>query len=81
LIKNKPGLKVAGIYCVPCEYRNVYVGKTGRSTETRCKEHMRFISLGPLEKSTVESTDLKQGTTQISVTPTSWIRSQDIWIA
>jgi hypothetical protein len=49
-IKDKQGLKVAGIYCVPCECSKVYVGQTGTSIKTRCKEHLRYICLGQPEK-------------------------------
>jgi hypothetical protein len=33
-IKDKMGLKVAGIYCVPCKCGKVCVGETGRIIET-----------------------------------------------
>jgi hypothetical protein len=38
--KRKLGLKIAGIYHVPCECSEVCVGQAGKSIETRCKEHM-----------------------------------------
>jgi hypothetical protein len=44
-IKDDLGLKVLGIYRIPCECGKVYVGQTGRSVEARCKEHMRHITL------------------------------------
>jgi hypothetical protein len=77
-VKDKLGLKVAGIYCVPCKCSSVYVGQTGRSIKTRCKEHMRYIRLGQPEKSTVA--EILNGITLTSVAPPSSIRSQDIWI-
>jgi hypothetical protein len=52
-IKDKLGLNITGVYCVPCECGKVYVGQTGRSIETRCKEHMRHIHLGQSEKFTM----------------------------
>jgi hypothetical protein len=52
-VKDKLDLKVAGIYCVPCECGKVYIGQTGGTIEARCKEHMRHIRLGQPEKSAV----------------------------
>jgi hypothetical protein len=52
-IRDRLGLQVVGIYCVPCECSKVYVGQTGKLIETRCKEHMRCIHLGQSEKSVV----------------------------
>jgi hypothetical protein len=37
------GLKVLGVYRIPCKCGKVYIGQTGRSTETRCKEHTRHL--------------------------------------
>jgi hypothetical protein len=48
LMKDNLGLEVAGIYCVPCECGKVYVGQTGRSIETRCKEHIKIHMPGPV---------------------------------
>jgi predicted GIY-YIG superfamily endonuclease len=39
MVKDNLGLKVPGVYRIPCERGKVYVGQTGRSTEARCKEH------------------------------------------
>jgi hypothetical protein len=50
-IKDKLGLKVAGIHCVSRECRKVCVAQTSRSIENRCKEHMRHICRGQPEKS------------------------------
>jgi hypothetical protein len=52
-VKDKLGLKVTSMYCVPCEYGEVYIGQTGRSIKTGCKVHMRCICLGQPEKSAV----------------------------
>jgi hypothetical protein len=52
-VKDKLGLKVAGIYCVPCECDKVHIEQTGRTIEARCKEYMRHIRLGQPEKSAV----------------------------
>jgi hypothetical protein len=37
-VKDDLGLKVLGIYNIPCECGKVYIGQTGHSTETRIKE-------------------------------------------
>jgi hypothetical protein len=43
MFRHKLGLKVAGIYCVPCKYGKAHVEQTDIFIETRCKEHMRHI--------------------------------------
>jgi predicted GIY-YIG superfamily endonuclease len=53
LVKNKLGLKAAGIYRIPCECGEVYVGQTEQTIETRLKEHRRHVCLNQLEKSAV----------------------------
>jgi hypothetical protein len=55
------GLKVEGIYCVPCECGKVYVGQTGRTIEIRCKEHMRYIRLYQPQKSVVAENIFETG--------------------
>jgi hypothetical protein len=52
-VKDKLGLKAAGIYRIPCECGKVYVGETGRSIEAWLKEHRRHIRLNQPEKSAV----------------------------
>jgi hypothetical protein len=52
-VKDDLGLKVPGMYHIPCECGKVYVSQTGRSIEARCKEHMRHICLNQPEKSAV----------------------------
>jgi hypothetical protein len=54
-------LKVSGVYCVPCECREVYIGQAGRSIGTRCKEQMRYKRLGQSEKSVVAEHRFKTG--------------------
>jgi hypothetical protein len=50
-IQDKLGLKVASLYCVPCDCSRVCVGQTGRFIKTGSKEHMRHIRMGQPEKS------------------------------
>jgi hypothetical protein len=51
--KDNLGLRVAGIYCIPCECSKAYIGQAGRTIEARRKEHMRHVRLQQPEKSTV----------------------------
>jgi hypothetical protein len=39
--KDELELKVPSVYRMPCECGKVYVGQSGRTVETRCKEHQR----------------------------------------
>jgi hypothetical protein len=38
-VKDNLGLRTPGVYRNPCECGKVYVGQTGRSVDTRLKEH------------------------------------------
>jgi hypothetical protein len=60
-VKDDLGLKVPGVYWIPCECGKVYMGQTGRSIETRCKEHMRHIHLHQPEKSVVAEHSVNTG--------------------
>jgi hypothetical protein len=80
-IKDKLGLKLAGVCCVPCKCGKVCVGQTDRSIETRCKEHMRHVRLSQPEKCTWQSIDLIQNITLISRAYPSRIKLQDMWTA
>ncbi|KAJ4443243.1 hypothetical protein ANN_04911 [Periplaneta americana] len=52
ILKLKSGLK-EGIYKIPCECGEVYIGQTGRTIEDRIKEHKRNLRLYYPEKSAV----------------------------
>jgi hypothetical protein len=60
-VKDDLGLNVLGIYCIPCECGKVYAGQTGRSIETRCKEHRRHIRLEQPDKSAVAKHSFNTG--------------------
>jgi hypothetical protein len=60
-VKDDLDLKEPGLYRIPCECGEVYVGQTGRSTETRCKEHVRHIRLEQPEKSAVAEHSINSG--------------------
>jgi hypothetical protein len=59
--KDKLGLKIADLYCIPCKCGEVYVGQTGRTIETRSKEHVRYICLNHPEKSAMVENSFKAG--------------------
>ncbi|XP_046401609.1 uncharacterized protein LOC124167669 [Ischnura elegans] len=51
--KDPVGLKTPGVYRVPCECGEAHIGETGRTIETRLKEHKRHLRLGQPEKSAI----------------------------
>ncbi|KDR11794.1 uncharacterized protein LOC110836755 [Zootermopsis nevadensis] len=53
LVKDDLGLKMPGVYSIPCECGKVYIGQTGRSVEARIREHEHHIWIGQPEKSAV----------------------------
>jgi hypothetical protein len=61
MVKEDVGLKVPGVYRIPCECRKVYVGQTGRSIGARGKEHTRQIRLDKPEKSAVAEHSVNTG--------------------
>ncbi|KAJ4426852.1 hypothetical protein ANN_26651 [Periplaneta americana] len=52
-VKDSQGLRTPGIYKIPCECSEVYIGQTGRTIEDRIKEHKRNLRLYYPEKSAV----------------------------
>jgi hypothetical protein len=50
-VKDNLGLKTPGVYSIPCECGQVYIGRTSRSIDTRIKENHRHIRLAHSEKS------------------------------
>jgi hypothetical protein len=60
-VKDDLGLNVPGMYQIPCECGKVYMGQTGRSIETRCKEHRRHIRLDQPDKSEVAEHSINTG--------------------
>jgi len=52
-VKDALGLRTPGIYRIPCECGRVYIGQSGRSIQTRSKEHNRHIRLAQPNKSAV----------------------------
>jgi hypothetical protein len=60
-VKDDPGLKIPGVYGIPCECGKTYIGQTNRTIETRRKEHMRHLRLGQPDKSAIAQHALETG--------------------
>jgi hypothetical protein len=52
-VKYDLELKTTGVYSVPCENGQVYIGQTGSTIDTGVKEHQRLIRLQHSDKSAV----------------------------
>jgi hypothetical protein len=50
-VKDDLGLKMLGVYSIPCECTQVCIGQTGRSIDTRLKERQRHVRLEHPDKS------------------------------
>jgi hypothetical protein len=59
--KGRPRTECHAVYSISCECVKVYVGPTGRSVETRCKEHTRYLCLYQLDKSAVAERSIGLG--------------------
>jgi hypothetical protein len=60
-VKDDLGLRTAGVYSIPCECGQVYTGETGRSVDTRVKEHQRHIRLEHPDTSAVAEHSINLG--------------------
>jgi hypothetical protein len=60
-MKDNLGLKTPGVYSILCERGQVYIGQTGRSINTRIKEHHRHIRLSQPDKSAVAEHSISRG--------------------
>jgi hypothetical protein len=47
------GVRTPGVYRISCECAKLYIGQTGRSVDTRLKEHQRYIRPEHPDKSAV----------------------------
>jgi hypothetical protein len=71
LVKDKLGIKVTRIYCIPYECK-LYFGHMCRTIQTKSKEHMRNMHLGQHKKAVVAEHRLETGhNTDFSSTRTS----------
>jgi hypothetical protein len=52
-VKDNLHFKVPGVYEIKCNCGKVYIGQTGRTIETRIKEHQLHCNRGNIEKSAV----------------------------
>jgi hypothetical protein len=80
-VKDDLGLRTPGVYSIPCECGQVYIGQTGHSVNTRVKEHQRHIRLEHPGKSSVAEQSINlghhiqlQNTTILSTKPRYWDR-------
>jgi hypothetical protein len=60
-VKYDMGQKTPGVYSIPCECGQVYIGQTGGSIDTRIKEHHQQIRLAHPDKSAVAEHGISQG--------------------
>jgi hypothetical protein len=60
-VKDHLALKTLGLYSIPCKCGEAYIGQTGRSIETRVREHHRHIRLQHLEKSAIAELSINLG--------------------
>jgi hypothetical protein len=52
-VKDDLGLRTPGVYSIPCECSQVYIGQTSHLVDTRLKEHQRHIRLEHPDRSAV----------------------------
>jgi hypothetical protein len=60
-VKCNLGLRIPGVYRIPCECGRVYIGQTGRSVDIRVKENQRHIRLEHPDKSAVAEHSIDHG--------------------
>jgi hypothetical protein len=75
-VKDHLGLRTPGVYSIPCECGQVYIGQTGHSVDTKLKEHQQHICLEHPDKSAVAEHSINlghhiqlQNTTILSIKP------------
>jgi len=49
-----------GVYSIPCEYRQVYIGQSSQSIQVRFKEHNTHIPLAQTDKSALAEHSVSQ---------------------
>ena len=59
-VKFALGLRTSGVYSMPCECDQVYIGQSGRFILVRIKEHNRHIRLAQTDKSAVAEHSINQ---------------------
>ena len=59
-VKDALGLRTLGVYSIPCECGEVYVGQSSRSIQIRIKEHNRHIRQAQTDKSAVAEHSINQ---------------------
>ena len=48
--KGKANVSKSGVYCIPCECGETYIGERGRNLTTRQKEHLDCCRRGQVKK-------------------------------
>ena len=59
-VKNALGLRMPGVYSMPCECGQVYIGQSNQSIQSRIKEHSRHIWLVQTGKLAVSEHSINQ---------------------
>ena len=59
-VQDAPELRTPGLYKIPCEYGEVYIGQSGRSIHLQIKEHDRHIRLAQPDKSALAEHSFNQ---------------------
>ena len=59
-VKDALGIRTPGVYRIPCECGQVYIGQGCRSIPIRIKEHIRHMRLAQTEKSAVAEHSIEQ---------------------
>ncbi|XP_018401736.1 PREDICTED: uncharacterized protein LOC108778909 [Cyphomyrmex costatus] len=58
---QRPPLSSAGVYKIPCSCGKVYIGETGRTVNTRMKEHQRDVWLKHITQSALTEHSIETG--------------------
>jgi hypothetical protein len=59
-VKDAVGLRILGVYSIPCECGKVYIAQSGQYIQIRIKEHNRHMWLAQTDKSTVVEHSINQ---------------------
>lgn len=65
-LKDSLELRTPGVYSIPYECGQVYIGETVQSIETRMKEHHRHVRLGDVDRLVVAEYSFNHLTITIS---------------
>jgi hypothetical protein len=77
LLLRDDGLRALGIYGIPCDCGQVFIGHTGYSIETRVKDQHNHIQECELEKSAMAEHTVNLHHCGVSSNTGSWPRNSD----